>query len=319
MIILTGGAGFIGSCILQQLNEAGQEDILIVDSLGTGEKWKNVAGKTFIDIVSKEEFREQMMVDDVDQVSAVIHMGACSATTERDADYLFDNNYRYSTEIAAFALQRGARFVYASSAATYGNGSRGYTDTERTLQPLNMYGYSKHLFDQWIWSQGLDTQCVGLKFFNVFGPNEYHKGEQASMVYKAFHQIEDAGRVKLFKSNDPAFDDGGQKRDFVYVKDVARIVVGLLENQSINGVLNLGSGVARTWNDLVHAAFTAMGRTPSIEYVEMPDSLKGQYQNFTEADMSAFKAVLPEATFMSLEDSIADYVNNHLQKEWSFL
>ena len=304
---------------MQHLNEAGHNEVLIVDSLGTGEKWKNIAGKTFIDIVSKEEFREQMMVDDVDQVSAVIHMGACSATTERDADYLFDNNYRYSTEVAAFALQRGARFIYASSAATYGSGSNGYSDKEQVLQPLNMYGYSKHLFDQWVWTQGLDTQCVGLKFFNVFGPNEYHKSDQASMVYKAFRQIEETGTVKLFKSNDPDFKDGGQMRDFVYVKDVARIMVELVGNTSINGILNLGSGTARTWNDLVGAVFTATGVESNVGYIDMPVQLKKQYQNYTEADMSTFREVLPGVSFSSLEDSIADYVKNHLQAEWSFL
>lgn len=264
MIVLTGGAGFIGSCFLASLNAAGREDVLIVDSLGTGNKWKNLVDRTFIGIVGKEEFRDMMAVGDVEDVEAVVHMGACSSTTETDADYLYDNNYLYSIDVAEFAIERGARFIYASSAATYGSGTRGYADTSTDLRPLNMYGYSKHLFDRWIREQNLTESCVGLKFFNVFGPNEYHKGSMSSMVYKAVSQIQASGSVRLFKSVDSAYADGGQMRDFVYVKDVCNVMMTLLERPDVNGIMNLGTGVARSWNDLMTAVFTAMGDRKSV-------------------------------------------------------
>jgi ADP-L-glycero-D-manno-heptose 6-epimerase len=260
-----------------------------------------------------------MIMGDVGTVDAVIHMGACSTTTERDADYLFDNNFRYSTEVAEFALEAGARFIYASSAATYGDGSRGYSDRDSNLRPLNMYGYSKHLFDGWIREQGLEDRVVGLKFFNVFGPNEYHKGDQASMVYKAAKQILSHGSVKLFRSNAADYRDGEQKRDFVYVKDVVSVMQVLLERTDVNGIFNLGSGVARSWNDVANGVFAAMATTPSIEYIPIPESIAGQYQNFTQADMSTLLQALPDVTFRSLEESIADYVSGHLSQEWPFL
>lgn len=318
MIVVTGGAGFIGSCVLSALNAAGRTDVLIVDALRSGEKWKNLVGHTYLDIVSKEDFRERMMMGDVDDVDAVIHMGACSTTTERDADYLFDNNYRYSCEVAEFALERNARLIYASSAATYGDGGRGYDDRSTDLQPLNMYGYSKHLFDQWVRDQGIEDQVVGLKLFNVFGPNEYHKGEQASMAYKAFQQIRRTGEVRLFKSTHPDYTDGGQMRDFIYVKDVVRVILQLLQAPSVNGIFNLGTGQARSWNDLAAAVFAAMGLDPVIRYVEMPEEIAGQYQNFTQAEMHRLKGALPDLAFTSLESSIADFVSNHLRMEWPY-
>lgn len=319
MIVLTGGAGFIGSCFLASLNASGRDDVLVVDSLGTDQKWKNIAGHSFLDIVSKEAFREMMADDDVDDVDAIIHMGACSSTTESDADYLYDNNYRYSVEVADLAFRKSARFIYASSAATYGNGSNGYADTTLDLQPLNMYGYSKHRFDLWIRSNGFESQCVGLKFFNVFGPNEYHKGEMASMVRKAVDQIRSTGTVRLFRSEHPDYDDGGQKRDFVYVKDVCDVMMKLLERPDINGILNLGTGLARTWNDLVQATFKSMNLPVSIEYVDMPHGLARQYQNFTEADMSTVRRLMPDVRFRSLEDSVTDYVQEYLLNEHPYL
>jgi ADP-L-glycero-D-manno-heptose 6-epimerase len=319
MIVLTGGAGFIGSCMLSALNAAGRNDVLIVDALRTGEKWKNLVGHSFIDIVSKETFRERMMVGDVDTVDTVIHMGACSTTTERDADYLYDNNFRYSTEIAEFALEAGARFIYASSAATYGDGSRGYSDRETDLRPLNMYGYSKHLFDGWVREQGIENQVVGLKFFNVFGPNEYHKGPQASMIFKAVKQVGDEGVVKLFASNHPDYADGEQRRDFVYVKDAVDIILTLMQRPDVNGIFNLGTGIARSWNDVAKAVFAALGKETRIEYIPMPSSIAGQYQNYTQADMSTLASILPSVSFRSLEDSIADYVTGHLLSEWPYL
>lgn len=311
MIILTGGAGFIGSRILSALNAEGTKDVLVVDSLGYGSKWKNLVGTSFIDIVSKEDFRDQMAVGEFDiPVDAVIHMGACSSTTEANADYLYDNNFRYSTEVAQFAIEQGAAFIYASSAATYGDGSRGYSDTTRELEPLNMYGYSKYLFDEWIRDQHLDSHCVGLKFFNVFGPNEQHKQNMASMVFKSVEQIQRTGTVKLFKSNDVSYADGGQMRDFVYVEDVCRVILELLKHKEITGIYNLGTGTARSWNELVAAVFAAMNMPTRVEYIDAPPEVAQQYQNFTQADMSALKKVLPALQFMSLEDAVADYVKH---------
>lgn len=318
MIILTGGAGFIGSCFLAHLNAAGRNDVLIVDSLGSGLKWKNLVDRTYIDIVSKEDFRELMAIGGLDEVEAVVHLGACSATTETDADYLYDNNYQYSVDVAEFAFEHNARFIYASSAATYGAGERGYSDTETSLRPLNMYGYSKHLFDLWVRSHGMEGACAGLKFFNVFGPNEYHKGSMASLVSKAVPQIQQTGSVSLFRSNDPAFVDGGQMRDFVYVKDVCKVMEALLQQPSINGIMNLGTGKARTWNDLMKAVFVAMDVEPSITYVDMPEQLSKQYQNYTQADMSTFSRLLPEFRFEELEVTVADYVKGHLLQEWPY-
>lgn len=318
MIILTGGAGFIGSCFLAQLNAAGRNDVLIVDSLGSGLKWKNLVDRTYIDIVSKEDFRELMAIGGLDGVETVVHLGACSATTETDADYLYDNNYQYSVDVAEFAFEQNARFIYASSAATYGSGERGYSDTETSLRPLNMYGYSKHLFDMWVRTQGMEGACAGLKFFNVFGPNEYHKGSMASLVSKAVPQILQTGSVSLFKSNDPAYEAGGQMRDFVYVKDVCRVMQTLLQQPSINGIINLGTGKARTWNDLMKAVFVAMDLEPSINYVDMPEQLSKQYQNYTQADMSTFSRLLPEFQFEELEVTVADYVKGYLLQEWPY-
>jgi ADP-L-glycero-D-manno-heptose 6-epimerase len=318
MIVLTGGAGFIGSCFLSQLNAAGRSDVLVVDSLGSGTKWKNLVDRTYIDIISKEDFREIMAVGGLEDVEAVVHLGACSATTETDADYLYDNNYLYSIDVAEFAFEQNARFIYASSAATYGSGDRGYSDTATELRPLNMYGYSKHLFDQWIRREGMEGACVGLKFFNVFGPNEYHKGTMASLVSKAVPQILASGRVSLFKSNDPSFEDGGQQRDFIYVKDVCAVLQTLLQRVDINGIFNLGTGTARTWNDLMRAVFAALEREPLIDYVEMPEHLSRQYQNYTQAEMDRFHQHMPGVRFRSLEESVADYVQGYLVREWPY-
>lgn len=318
MIVLTGGAGFIGSCMLATLNAAGYTDVLIVDSLRSADKWKNLAGHSYLDIISKDNFRELMMTGANEGIETLIHFGACSTTTERNADYLYDNNTRYSREVAEFAFDQGARLIYASSAATYGDGAKGYDDDERALRPLNMYGYSKHLFDEWIRSNGFEMACVGLKLFNVYGPNEYHKADQASMIYKAVQQVTQKGSVNLFKSNDPHYPDGGQMRDFIYVKDVCKVVLWLMRSSDINGVFNLGSGMARTWNDVAHAVFAALEHEPAIEYIDMPRELHYQYQNFTEANMSKLKNVIPGLTFSTLEDGISDYVKNHLVLSWQY-
>jgi len=314
MVVVTGGAGFIGSCFIKKLNDEGVTDVLVVDYLGEASKWKNLVGKQFTDIIHPDVFREDLLDGDyTDEIEAIIHLGACSATTERNADYLLDNNYRYSVDLAAYAASSNVRFIYASSAATYGIGEQGYSDTMcQTLRPLNMYGYSKLLFDNWIVNNGLLENCVGIRYFNVFGPNEYHKDDMASMVYKAYCQIEETGKIRLFKSNTSEYADGGQMRDFIYVKDVCDVMWKMLKDDTIVGIYNLGTGKARNWNDLANAVFLAMGLEPTIEYIEMPASLREQYQNFTEADMSKLSQTSAAHEFQSLEVSVKDYVKEYL-------
>ncbi|MBK9247764.1 MAG: ADP-glyceromanno-heptose 6-epimerase [Ignavibacteria bacterium] len=314
MVVVTGGAGFIGSCFLKKLNDEGVSDVLVVDYLGEANKWKNLVGKQFTDIIHPDVFREDLLDGDyMDDIEVIIHLGACSATTEKNADYLLDNNYRYSVDLAAYSASNDVRFIYASSAATYGIGEQGYSDTlSHTLRPLNMYGYSKLLFDNWILNNGLQESCVGIRYFNVFGPNEYHKSDMASMVYKAFCQIEQTGKIKLFKSNSPQYKDGEQKRDFVYVKDVCDVMWKLVKDTSIAGLFNLGTGNARNWNEVANAVFHAVGIEPRIEYIEMPDALKQQYQNYTEADMSKLAQTSAAHEFQTLESSVNDYVGEYL-------
>ena len=323
MIIVTGGAGFIGSAFVWRLNREGIRDIIIVDQLGTDDKWKNLVGLTFTDYIHKDEFIEMAIADEVPfEVSSVVHMGACSSTTERDADYLWENNYLYSREVADWALRHNARFIYASSAATYGDGSSGFSDDHEIisrLKPSNMYGYSKQVFDLWVLKNKLEKKMAGIKFFNVYGPNEYHKGDMVSVIYKAFHQIQETGKVCLFKSYKKEYPNGGQMRDFIYVKDCANVMWWLLENPSVNGIYNLGTGRARTWNDLIAAVFSSMGRKTNIQYIEMPESLRNQYQYFTQAQMDKLKKAGCHVNFSSLEDSVRDYVTNYLQNADPYL
>ena len=321
MILLTGGAGFIGSAFLRKLNDLGYNDIIVVDHLAESPKWKNLIGKNIVKYIPKEELFEAMKTDPIfSNLDSIIHLGACSRTTERNVDYIIKNNYDFSIRLAEFANQNDIRFIYASSAATYGNGDEGYSDTVfHNLKPLNPYGFSKHLFDLWVINKKLDKKFVGLKFFNVFGPNEYHKDDMSSMVYKAYNQIKETHKVKLFKSNEDVYPDGGQMRDFVYIKDVCEIMAKILENNHIYGIYNIGTGVARSWNDLMTSVFKSLNMTPDIEYVEMPDSIKGQYQNFTQADLTKLNNKIKDFKFASLEDNVADYVQNYLEKEWQYL
>lgn len=316
MIVVTGGAGFIGSAVIWRLNQMGEENIVIVDALRTKEKWKNLSGLKFADIYHKTEFYNRVVEENLPfDLDAIIHMGACSSTTETDADYLLSNNYRYTLELVKYALPRKARFIYASSAATYGDGSNGYDDDENKLnelKPLNMYGYSKHLFDLWAKRMGVLDKITGLKFFNVFGPNEYHKGDMKSLVCKAFDQINNTGKIKLFKSYKSEYKDGEQKRDFIYIKDAVDIVLYFLENKEKNGIFNVGTGNARTWNDLAAGIFKAMDKPDSIEYIDMPDNLKDKYQYFTQANMCKLKNIGYNKEFTSLEASVDDYVKNYL-------
>lgn len=319
MIVVTGGAGFIGSAFVWKLNEEGIDDILIVDNLGTSEKWKNLVRRRFNDYLHKESFLEMVLADKVPfQVGAVVHMGACSSTTERNAEYLMRNNYLYSRALAVWAMKNQVRFIYASSAATYGDGSLGFSDDDAvtpTLRPINMYGYSKQLFDTGILKNDLQKSVTGIKFFNVFGPNEYHKEDMRSVIHKAFGQIRDRGQVRLFKSHRPEYPDGGQLRDFVYVKDCVEVLWWFYRNPGAAGIYNLGTGKARTWNDLVKAVFSAAGKEVRIEYIDMPEAIRGQYQYFTEAKMDKLRAAGCPVSFRSLEEAIRDYVVNHLQQK----
>lgn len=320
MIILTGGAGFIGSCFLKILNKNGIDDIIVVDRLGTGEKWKNLIGKKYSSYIHKDDFRKKLSENTLpDNIEAIIHLGACTVTTEKDADYLIDNNFNYSVELANFAIKNNIRFIYASSAATYGDGNEGYSDnTFENLKPLNMYGYSKHAFDEWVIKNEYHKIFTGFKFFNVFGPNEYHKDEMASMVFKSFNQIKKTGRVRLFKSDVEGYSDGEQKRDFIYVKDVVAVLWNALNTPEFSGIYNLGTGNADTWNHLIECVFDAMNLKANIEYIDMPISLTGQYQYFTEAVMDNFNNSLCKISFQSIESSIEDYVQNHLLLNWKF-
>jgi ADP-L-glycero-D-manno-heptose 6-epimerase len=316
MIIVTGGAGFIGSAIVWQLNNLGKTDILVVDELGLSDKWKNLVPLKYHDFINKNIFINKLDTLDLN-IEAIIHMGANSSTTERDADHLFTNNYEYTKKLAEFCLQKNIRFIYASSAATYGDGSLGFIDDEKlttNLRPLNMYGYSKNLFDIKAVREGWFNKIVGLKYFNVYGPNEYHKGEMRSVVHKAFEQITDTGKVKLFKSQNPEYKDGEQMRDFVYVNDAIDMTLFFLENKNSAGLFNVGSGKARTWNDLVTAIFNALEKPVNIEYIELPEEIADRYQYFTEAKMEKLKKTGYSDTTTSLENGITDYVKNYLKK-----
>ena len=319
MIIVTGAAGFIGSAIIAALNNRAITDILVVDELRCDQRWKNLRNLSFADYVEKDDFLEMAVEDKITgPVEAVFHLGACTDTTETNASYLIKNNYEYSKLLAQWATDAGIRFIYASSAATYGDGSAGFSDDEdkiEKLRPLNMYGYSKQLFDLWARRTGLLKKIVGLKYFNVFGPNEYHKADMRSFVIKAFEQINATGKVRLFKSYKSEYKDGQQMRDFLYVKDAVDMTLFFLDNPKTAGIFNIGSGTARTWNDLVKAVFTAMAKKPNIEYIDMPDSIRNQYQYFTQADITKLKQIGCKKQPISLEPAIKDYIQNYLQKD----
>jgi len=322
MYIVTGGAGFIGSAFVWKLNELGIDDILIVDNLGTTQKWKNLVNLRYYDYLHKDDFLEELYASRFPKIESIIHMGACSSTTELDADYLMDNNFHYTKELAKYCLANNIRLIYASSAATYGDGSLGFSDDHSIipkLKPLNMYGYSKQLFDLWALKKEILDKIVGIKFFNVYGPNEYHKGDMKSVVCKAYYQIKETGKLKLFKSYKPEYKDGEQKRDFVYIKDCVDVMAWFLERRDVNGIFNLGTGKARTWNDLAKATFSAMGLETNIEYIDMPEAIRDKYQYFTQADMKKLQDAGYKRKFTSLEDAVKDYVQNYLSKENQYL
>jgi ADP-L-glycero-D-manno-heptose 6-epimerase len=310
MVILTGGAGFIGSCFLWKLNQEGIKDVLVVDHLDDSEKWKNLLGKSYYDYIQKNDFFNAVINRQVPKPKAIIHLGACSSTTLSDASYYIKNNYEYSKVLALWAFEIGVPFIYASSAATYGNGDNGYDDDIskiKSLSPLNMYGFSKHMFDLWLLNNNYLNKATGIKFFNVFGPNEYHKGDMRSVICKNYDAILYDGLIKLFKSYNPEYEDGQQRRDFVYIKDVVEIMYFLFRNPSKTGIFNIGTGKSRTWNDIAKSMFLAVGKKENIKYIDMPDNLKLKYQYFTEAKMDNLKNAGYTKPFMELEDSVKDY------------
>jgi ADP-L-glycero-D-manno-heptose 6-epimerase len=317
--VVTGGAGFIGSALLWKLNEEGISDILVVDLLESSGKWKNLRNRRFSDYLEADDFLDRVRSGRLPKIDGVVHFGACSSTTETNAAFLIKNNFEYTKVLAEWALAKKKRFIYASSAATYGDGQLGYTTdaaTTEKLQPLNMYGYSKHLFDLWALRRGVLKKMVGIKFFNVYGPNEYHKGEMRSLVAKAFDQVQKDGKLRLYKSYKSEYRDGEQQRDFLYVKDAVGAVFEFMTNQKYGGLYNLGFGKARSWNELARALFTAMNRPIKIDYIEMPDVMRSKYQYHTQADMGWRKR---GPLFMSLEDGVKDYVKNYLATENPYL
>ena len=315
MIVVTGGAGFIGSGIISRLNDLGSDNIIVVDRLGDSEKWKNLVGLKYADIYHKDEFLELVEDDTLPfQIKVILHLGACSSTTEKNADYLLYNNFKYSQTLCRYCLEKDAEFIYASSAATYGMGENGYKDDEdllENLRPLNMYGYSKHMFDLWAKREEILDLIVGIKYFNVFGPNEYHKQDMRSVIHKAFGQIKETGKVKLFKSYNKEYEDGKQMRDFVYLKDAVDMTLHFLENDA-KGIFNVGTGKARTWLDLVNSIYSAMDIEPNIEFIEMPEYLREKYQYFTEADIGKIKKSGYDKDIAALEDSVRDYIQEYL-------
>lgn len=321
LIVVTGGCGFIGSGVIRYLNDRGMTNILVVDELDHSEKWKNLVGKKFVDIIDKSQLFSWLETRQ-EIVEAFIHLGACSSTVETDSSYLLENNYRYSVKLAEYCLKHNKRMVYASSAATYGDGALGFSDDEEKLEalvPMNMYGYSKHLFDLWLKNEGVLNKFAGLKYFNVFGPNERHKGRMASAINHIVPTARKEGVIRLFKSSDPKnFADGDQKRDFIYVKDVARITCAFLENDA-TGIYNVGSGVAGTWNQIAKGVFKALNLPVNIQYIDMPADLVGKYQNYTRAEMEKTTKVLVDTVkCMPLEDSVVEYVSNYIlpEKTW---
>jgi ADP-L-glycero-D-manno-heptose 6-epimerase len=314
-VLVTGGAGFIGSALVWALNRRGCERVIVCDRLGTDEKWRNLTPLRFADYVEADDLLPRLQNGVLGKFNLVLHLGACSSTTERDAGFLVRNNYEFTRDLAAWSLANRTRFVYASSAATYGDGAAGMEDNDAkldTLRPLNMYGYSKHLFDLHAKRAGFLGRIVGLKYFNVFGPNEDHKGDMRSVVHKSFGQVRETGVIRLFKSHRPDYRDGGQKRDFLYVKDAVAMTLHLAADEKAGGLFNIGSGAARTWLDLGHAVFAALKREPKIEFIEMPEGIRDKYQYFTEANLARLRAAGYTAPVTPLEGAVSDYIGNYL-------
>lgn len=320
MIIVTGGAGFIGSALVWRLNQRGEKDIIIVDNLNKSEKKRNLASLAYSEYIDKTEFIEMLEKGEFgNKINSIIHMGACTSTTEQDEKYLMENNYKYTARIAQWRERHNeCRFIYASSAATYGNGDQGFVDNEEelhTLKPLNMYGHSKHKFDLLAKERGWFSKIVGLKYFNVFGPNEYHKADMRSVIIKKYPDIRDKGKISLFKSYREDYNDGEQKRDFIYVKDAVEMTLFFYDRPDISGLFNIGTGMPHTWNDIALSMFKAAGKTPEIEYIPMPEILRDTYQYFTCADMNKLREAGCSHSCTGLEDAVKDYICNYLDKD----
>lgn len=316
-ILVTGAGGFIGSALVHELNRRGLTQIIVTDFLSEDEKWKNLLPLEFEDYVAADDFLDDVTrdPDHHGKFAAVFHLGACSSTTVTDSAYVLKNNYAYTKNLCKWSLSMGARFVYASSAATYGDGSAGMDDkTEnlRAFRPLNLYGYSKQLFDLYAWREEILPEIVGIKYFNVFGPNEYHKGDMRSLVCKAYEQIRSTGLIRLFKSHKPEYADGCQMRDFVYVKDAVDMTLHLAEEEEAGGLFNIGSGAARTWVDLANALFASLGLPPKIEFIDMPANIRDQYQYYTCADISKLRSAGYTPPTTPLEEAVRDYAVNYL-------
>ena len=323
MLLVTGGAGFIGSNVVAALNEAGRTDVVVNDVLGTDQKWRNLAKRQVADVVARADlFR---WLDGGRKLDAVIHMGAISDTTATDADLVMENNFRTSVRLLDWCTSARVPFIYASSAATYGDGAEGFSDdwspaSLQKLKPMNLYGWSKQLFDQavverFVKKEKLPPQWAGLKFFNVFGPNEYHKGEMMSLVAKRFDDARSGRTVRLFKSHRPGIGDGEQRRDFIYVDDAVAVVRWLMQTPQVSGIFNVGTGKGRSFRDLISALFRSLGLEPKIEYVDMPENIRGQYQYFTEAKVDHLLGAGYNAGFTSLEDGVKRYVTEFLNTD----
>lgn len=314
-VLVTGGAGFIGSALVWGLNQHGCENVVVCDILGTSEKWRNLTPLRFADYVEADALLPRLQDGALGKFDLVLHMGACSATTEKDSTYLIKNNYEFTKDLAVWSLANKTRFVYASSAATYGDGSAGMDDNDSVLdalRPLNMYGYSKHLFDQHARRAGFLNKIVGLKYFNVFGPNEDHKGDMRSLVHKSFAQVQGEGVIRLFKSYRKEYKNGEQKRDFLYVKDCVAMTLHLAATPKANGLFNIGSGGARSWVDLANAVFIALKKKPNVKFIEMPETIRDKYQYFTQANLLRLRGAGYTAPVTSLENAVFDYVRKYL-------
>jgi ADP-L-glycero-D-manno-heptose 6-epimerase len=323
MKIITGGAGFIGSAICWRLNTTGFSDIVIVDTDREGTKERNLENLKFNEFIDKDTLLKKLNNNSFSvKIDTMYHMGACTSTTETDMKYLRENNFEYSKILGEWCLKNNIRYIYASSGATYGDGSKGFDDDYDLipkLEPLNKYGLSKQMFDLWVLENKLQNKFVGLKYFNVFGPNENHKGDMRSMVNKSYTQIKETGMMKLFKSEKKEYRDGEQKRDFIYVKDAVEMTIFFDPSNPVGkektGIFNVGSAEASTWNRLAKALFKAMGLEPNIVYIDMPDNLKNQYQYFTQANIGKIRSAGYKNEMTSLEDAVKDYVVNYLSKD----
>lgn len=321
MLLVTGGAGFIGSNVVAALNEAGRSDVVVSDLLGNDGKWRNLAKRQLVDIVPPAELVDWLGGR---KLEAVIHLGAISATTATDGDLVFETNFRLSMRLLDWCTANAVPFIYASSAATYGDGAAGFDDDAsvgalKTLRPMNLYGWSKHMFDLAVAGRAargetLPPQWVGLKFFNVFGPNEYHKGSMMSVLARRFDDVKAGRVVQLFKSHREGIADGDQRRDFIYVDDVVRVVMWLLATPSVSGIFNVGTGKARSFKDLMLAAYAALGARPNIEYIDMPETIRGAYQYFTQSEVDRLCRAGYNGGFTTLEDAVKAYVGGYLDR-----